>query len=576
MTVKRTLSSETATTAGVVQVLIDAGIKHVYGIPGGETGRIFRELERRSADITTIVVRQETLASAMAETTGRLTGLPGVLIGQGPWALGFGITGTLEAHLSSSPMLILSDYSDRSGYTMHAPYQCGSGDYGSWDIAEAFRGICKRVVEARTPVDAVHGTQLAIKHAMTGERGPVAVLYAASALSGTVGPESRPRIYETRRYVPVRSGPIAADEIAECRQRLLKARKAVALVGNGVRISGAEAELAAFVEAFDLAVATTPSGKGCFPETDPRAIGVLGTFGTKAANAAISEADFLIWIGSKAGVGDTGFENPQLLDPERQDMVQIDIEPLNAGRSFPCDQVLIGDARQILSQLAEGAKPIERKDGGIAWVRQARGKQGYFEPMPAEEAGQPLQPKFVVEAIQKAWGKDGIVACDAGENRLFMMHFFQTARVGGYLQAAGVGPMGYAIPSAMAAKMLNPDMPVAAVLGDGGFAMSMNGLMTAVENGIGIGVVVFNNDGLGWSIHGGATAKRFHPYDLARIAETLGCRGIRVEKAADLPGALRAAHEASKVPTVVDIAVSMEPTFKDITAPFAVPLYPRS
>ena len=123
----------------------------------------------------------------MAEVYGRLTRRPGVLIGQGPWVLGNGLIGTMEAYLSSSPMLLLTDFSDATGFHLHAPYQQATGDYGSWDARRAFSGVTKQVMQAHEPVAAVQATQLAIKHAMAGQPGPVAVLFAQDSLSGNSG-----------------------------------------------------------------------------------------------------------------------------------------------------------------------------------------------------------------------------------------------------------------------------------------------------------------------------------------------------------------------------------------------------
>ena len=136
--------------------------------------------------------------------------------------------------------------------------------------------------------------------------------------------------------------------------------------------------------------------------------------------------------------------------------------------------------------------------------------------------------------------ENGIVTCDAGENRILMTHFYQTKAPGGFLQAAGSGPMGFAIPAALAAKLVNPDSPGVAVCGDGGFAMTMNGLMSAVEHDIPIVVVVFNNSALGWVLHGsGPFAAEFNDFDHAAIARAMGCRGQRVEDPAALGPALQ-------------------------------------
>ncbi len=170
---------------------------------------------------------------------------------------------------------------------------------------------------------------------------------------------------------------------------------------------------------------------------------------------------------------------------------------------------------------------------------------------------------------------NAIVTCDAGENRILMTHFYQTKAPGGFLQAAGSGPMGFGIPAALAAKLVHPDRPAVAVCGDGGFAMTMNGLMTALEHDVPIIVVVFNNKALGWVLHGsGPFAAEFQDFDHAAIARAMGCRGERIEDPAALAPALREAL-AARVPTVIDVRTSLAVSFADITSPLANEASPR-
>src|SRR5438874_2278188 len=162
------------------------------------SGRIISGLSQVQNQVRMMTVREESLAGVMAEVYGRLTRKPGVMIGQGPWVLGNGLLGTLEAFLSSSPMVLLTDFSDAPHFQLHAPYQQATGDWGSWDARRAFGGVTKQVMQAQEPVAAVQATQLAIKHAMSGQPGPVAVLFSHDALAVDVGPDSRPVLYPTR------------------------------------------------------------------------------------------------------------------------------------------------------------------------------------------------------------------------------------------------------------------------------------------------------------------------------------------------------------------------------------------
>jgi acetolactate synthase I/II/III large subunit len=574
MTVEPMLTEEMPASALVARVLEEAGIEMVFGISGGHTGRIVQGLSQYQNSIRTVLVREESLGGVMAEIYGRLTRRPGVLLGQGPWVLGNGLIGTIEAHLSSSPMLLLTDFSDAPRFTLHAPYQQATGDWGSWDARRAFSGVTKHVMQAHDPIAAVQATQLAIKHALAGQPGPVAVLYSHDSLAGSVAPDSQPALYPTRHYLPSPPPPAEPRAVEAAATALLAAQKPVLIAGNGVRIAQAYDQLRLLAERAGLPVATTAAGKGCFAETHPLALGVFGTFGTSAANACVAEADLVLVVGSKLSPSDTAWENRALLDPTRQTFVQIDIEPRNASWNYPAEHVLIGDAAVVLDQLqqaigARGGQAAERR------VAAHRERHGYFNDRAYFADDQPILPQRAIGELQRNLPEDAIVTCDAGENRIMMTHFYQTKRHEGFLQAAGSGPMGFGIPAALGAKLVHPGRPVVAVVGDGGFAMAMNGLMTALEQDIPIVTVVFNNKALGWVLHGsGPFAAEFQDFDHAAIARAMGCRGIRVEDPAALGPALREALGA-RIPTVIDVMTSLEVTFADITSQLAKDASPR-
>src|SRR3954471_4929511 len=187
------LDAEVSPGEAIVRCLEQAGIDAVFGMPGGYTFAIFDALRDHRDTIRTVLVREEAKAGVMAEVYGRLTGRPGVAIGQGAFLVHASM-GAIEGHLSSSPMLLLTDLSDNAPYSLHGPYQSGTGEYGSWDARQVFGGMTKQTLVANTPVHAVQCTQLGIKTALTGERGPVAVLFWSGALRGRVGPDSRPAL----------------------------------------------------------------------------------------------------------------------------------------------------------------------------------------------------------------------------------------------------------------------------------------------------------------------------------------------------------------------------------------------
>jgi acetolactate synthase-1/2/3 large subunit len=574
MSVKRMLKEDTIAAEAIARVLQEAGIDTVFGISGGHTGRLFAALEKFQNSIRTVLVREESLGGVMAEVYGRLRRRPGVLIGQGPWVLGNGMIGILEGFLSGTPMLLLSDFSDLTQFTLHAPYQSGTGDYGSWDARGGFGSVTKQVFQALDPVPAVQATQLAIKHAMAGQAGPVAVLFGADALGGSISGSSSPRLYPTQFYLP--EGPRGAPEAAldAAADALAAAKKPVVIAGNGVRMANAFAELQALAELAGLPVMTTAAGKGCFAETHPLALGVFGTFGTAAANACVGEADLVLVVGSKLGASDTAREHADLLDPERQTFIQVEVEPRNASWTFPVEHVLMGDAASVLAQLHArlGGRAGRRRQEGEARVADHRRRQGYFDAPAYRSDQSPIHPQRVIGEMMRHLPQDVIVTCDAGENRILMTNLYQTRQAGAFLQAAGSGAMGFAIPAALAAKLVHPDRPVVAVTGDGGFGMSMNGLMTAIEHDIPVVVVIFNNRALGWVLHGrGAFAAEFKDFDHPAIARAMGCRGIRVEQPDQLGPAFADAL-ASRVPTVIDVVIALDAmSYADVTTPLLNP-----
>lgn len=575
VTARRFLEEEVSVPEAIVRVLEELGIDMVFGMPGSDMKRyLFPVLYDHRSTIRTVLVRHEFLASIMAEVYGRLTGKPGVAIGQGEFMLANAVLGTLEAHLGSSPMLLLADLSDKTPFSHHAPYQAGTGEYGTWNARQSFAGITKLTMAPQEAVQAVQSTQLAIKHAMTGEPGPVAVLYHLAALKGRVGPNSIPCLYPTKHYLPGKP-PVADQASIEAAARaLLEGKRPVIIAGNGVRISRAYAELQILAELLGAPVGTTASGKGVFPENHELALGVFGDLGLPAANTVVGDADVVLSVGSKLSPTDTARENPKLLDPQRQILIQIDIEPKNASWTFPCEHVIIGDAAVVLFHLGETVRDIGRPSQETIISRkkmlaEVRLQCGFFDAPEFGSNEVPILPQRVIAEIRKTVPDDAFIVCDAGENRIFMAHFYQTKLAGTLIMPAATGGMGYSIPAALAAKLIYPNRQVVAVCGDGGFAISMNGLITAYEEGIAIVTVVFNNSALGWVMHSQGDrmiASKLANIDYAKVARAFGCRGIRVEEPGHLEEALTQALTSNE-PAVVDVVTSLKTSYKDVVSP---------
>jgi acetolactate synthase-1/2/3 large subunit len=571
---EKLLTEATSAGEGMAKVLEQAGIDMVFGIQGGNMGRFYDALYDHQDTVRCVLVRHEQLASVMAEVYGRLTGKPGVCVGQGIFMLANGFLGTLEAHFGSSPMLFLTDFSDVAPFAQHAPYQSGRGEYGGADTRQALSAVTKHTLTALTPTEAVHAVQLGIKHALSGERGPVGIVFNSNCFSGgTIDPDARPVLYDTAAYLPA-ALPGDPASVAAAARALAAAERPVIIAGNGVRISQAYDQLAALAALIGAPVATTASGKGVIAETHDWALGTCGNFGQSTANTYVGGADLVLAVGTRLGPADTVNENPAFIDPGRQTIVQIDIEPKNASWSFPSDTVVIGDAAKVLGQIADAVKAAGAPAADAVAARkqaldETRAAEDFFSHPAYTSDDIPIMPPRVFREMHNIIDDDALMTCDAGENRLFMTHFFQTKGAGTLLMP-GIGAMGYAVPAALAGKLVHPDRQVIAVTGDGGFSMAINGIMTARDENIPIVVVILNNSALGWVKHGQGNRtinSTFSDMNFANIAESMGVKGLRVEKPADLPAALTEALGAG-VPTVVDVVTAFDGlSFRDVTSP---------
>ncbi len=575
MSIQPLLSETVGVPEAIVRVLTEAGVRFVIGMPGGRTIPIWNALHTSGDAVRPVLVREEGLAAVMADVVGRLTGVPAVCMGQAAFMLTNSGMGIVEAYLAGTPMLVLSDLSDGSPFSHHAPYQSGTGDYGSWDARGVISGYTKETFVAREPAAAVQDTQLAIKHALAGQPGPVAVLYHSEALMQRVGPDTVPRLYSTSAYVRSERTRASAESIAAAGQILAEASQPVIIAGNGVRMSQAQAELVVLAERLGIPVATTGSGKGVFPETHPLALGVFGNFGLEAANSIVADADVVLAVGTKLGPSDTTNENPTLLDPVRQRFIQIEVEPRHASWTIPVEVSLLGDAQAVLGQLMSEIESRELSTkSGEQRVADAHEVHASFDVRESFSDAVPILPQRLIKDLHDAVPADSIITCDAGENRLFMMHHFKTKAGMEYLQPAAVGGMGYAIPAAMAAKLVHPERAAIAICGDGGFGIALNGLMSAVQDHIAIVNVVFNNSALGWVYHGQGerkVASEFRPFDHAAIARAIGCRSWRVESPDDFASTMTEAIACGE-PAVVDVVTSLDYTFKDVSS--ALSMYP--
>ncbi len=489
-------------------VLAEAGVEFVLGMPGGYTGPIFSGLHGHPT-IRTIQVREESIGSTMAEAYGRLTGRPLVVMGQGEWIAGNAGQGFLEALLGSSPLVILTEMSDGAALSHHAPYQSGTGDYGTWDARQCVGGRDQagdgRATTRRRPC-STPSWRSSTPSPVSPVRSPSSS--TAVRCGAGSGPASVPRIYPTAAYLPRPSSAVDDGQLGGGGEaRCAAAARPVIIAGNGVRVG----------QACGRAGRRWPA-RSTPPSPRRRAARASSTRPTRSPPASwaasAGRAPTRSWAGptscwpsgTKLGPHDTADENVDLLDPSRQTMIQIDVEPLNAGWTFPVDHVLVGDAGAVMDRLtaacasATRSRPPTRRRTGCARRSTATASS---TPREFRDDAVPFAPQRII--------------CDPARDVPRRRHHHLRRRREPALHDALVpledpGPVPPAgrragawatpYPRRWRPSWPIPDRPALAVCGDGGFAMSIHALMTAVQEHLPIGVLVFNNGALGWVLHG--------------------------------------------------------------------------
>ena len=550
----------------IVQTLEEAGIEYVFGIPGGGTGQIFQILETKQDRIRTLLVRHEQVAAIMADAYGRASGKPAAIMGQGLFMGSNATFGIMEAMLSSSPMLILTDTSD-SGAAQRPANQSGAGEYGSIDLQSIFKSMTKYTTLATSPKEAVLGTQMAIKHAVSGRPGPTTVLMRSAAIGGQVDVESPPFIHNAAGFLNTAKPASAPVDIQKALEILSESRRPVIIAGNGVHVAGAHSALQQLAEKLAIPVATSYKGKSAISEDHPLALGMVGTYGQETANRAVGDSDTILVVGALLRSQETVGERPDIFDPNKQRIIQIDIDERNAGWSFPVELGLIGDAKVILEQMVEASNVASldnsKRQPWADSMPSRREAGGYHDQPEMHEESSPVKPQRLIAQLQATMDPSTIYTLDAGNNRTWMAHLYRAQTANTFYSPGGTAGMGWALPAAVGLKLVYPDQPVVAVTGDGGYMMVVNAISTAVQYELPIICVVFNNNTLGMvndhQPEGHKIASEFHPTNNATVAEGMGAWGMQVDDSKDLPHALRAAQASGK-PAVIDVIVDPDPS----------------
>ncbi|NYD42512.1 acetolactate synthase large subunit [Nocardioides panaciterrulae] len=547
------MSEQVTGAQSLVKSLEAAGAENIFGIPGGAILPAYDPLMDSTA-IRHILVRHEQGAGHAAQGYAAATGKVGVCMAtSGPGATNL-VTPLADAHMDSVPLVAVTG---QVGASM-----IGTDAFQEADIRGITMPITKHNFLVTDPAEIPRTVAEAFYLASTGRPGPVLVDVAKSALQAMTT-YSWPTELQLPGYRPVTKPH--SKQIREAARLILESRRPVLYVGGGTIRSGATAELRVLAELTGMPVVTTLMARGAFPDSHPQHLGMPGMHGTVAAVAGLQRSDLIISLGARFDDRVTG--NLDSFAPGAK-VIHADIDPAEISKNRVADVPIVGDAREVISDLIVALKSAA--DAGHtgdyeAWVdfladTKKRYPLGYDEP---SDGG--LAPQYVIERLGRLAGPDAIFASGVGQHQMWAAHFIQYEKPGTWLNSGGLGTMGYSVPAAMGAKVGCPDRTVWSIDGDGCFQMTNQELATCAINDIPIKVAVINNESLGmvrqWQTlfynerysNTDLHSKRIP--DFVKLAEAYGCVGLSCESPSEVDATIRKAMEIDDVPVVVDFRV---------------------
>jgi acetolactate synthase I/II/III large subunit len=530
-----------------VECLEAEGVKYVFGIPGEETLDLNESLAKSSIEF--IPVRHEQGGAYMADVYGRLSGTAGVCLGTlGPGALNL-VAGVADAFLDRAPLVALTGQGDLA--RMHKE----SHQY--IDLLRMMRPITKWNARVSDPRIIPEVVRKAFKVAQQQKPGSTHIELPEDAMEAEL--DAAPLVSKTR----VRRPEPSLDELRDAVEIICAAEAPVVLAGNGVARVGAADALRRFVEQTGIPVAETFMGKGAIPADDPKWLGSVGLQSGDYDMAGFDEADVVITVGF-----DLVEHSPEHWNPDRDKrIVCIDTASVEVDEYFMTEVDLIGDMTHILTRLAEECREVTGR-GGSTRLRDV--VLSYFEGAKDDEHF-PVQPPRALWEIRQALGREDILVSDVGLHKLWIGRMFPAYEPNTVLIANGLAGMGFAVPAAIAAKLVHPERKVVTVNGDGGFLMNAQELETANRLGTAFVNVIWENEQYGSIVwkqdnkFGEHFGVDFTNPDFVKLAESFGVPAWRCESADDFGERLSEALELDTPSVIVlpidyslDVAISEE------------------
>jgi acetolactate synthase I/II/III large subunit len=533
----------TQTTRGadlLVSMLTAAGVDVVFGLPGGAISPVHDALIDQS--IRVITTKHEASAMFAAAGYAHTTGKLGVVaVTSGPGALN-AMTGLASAFCDGLPLLLLVGDVPRKAQGRGVLQD--SSAHGL-QIVEMSRHISKLAAEIASPSQLPHMLRRAITTALSGRKGPVVLTLPIDIMTAQV---SAPRVGGSITM----GGIVAGETLDEIAELLLGAERPLILAGSGVRGHGAPEKLRAVAERFGCPVATTPKAKGVFSEKHPLSLGVLGLGGHKSARRYLDDgADVVLAIGTSLGDMATDGFAPSL--QATRALIHVDIDARQVGKSYAPTHAIVASAAELLGGLAERRQDFTPRARPLT-----TGVERHV--LPSSQKPDRIGSHDAINEIQSLLPADTIYTVDSGEHFLYAVQYLEITKPDAFVVMTGLGSMGQSIPAALGAALANPGRSVAAICGDGCFAMNAFEIATAVQENIPLRVFVFNDERLGMvengheKVYGRRPRYSTGPLDICSIARGLGAATVRIDHVGQLDATLLAAPG----PLVIEVRVDAD------------------
>ncbi|MCM8799197.1 MAG: biosynthetic-type acetolactate synthase large subunit [Candidatus Omnitrophica bacterium] len=532
------------------QILIEClkreGVEVIFGYPGGAVLPIFDQLYDSS--IRFILTRHEQAAAHAADGYARATGKVGVCIAtSGPGATNL-TTGIATAYMDSIPIVAITG--------QVKTHLIGNDAFQEADVTGITRPITKYNYLVKKTEDLARVVREAFYIASTGRPGPVLIDIPVDIQQKDVE-FIWPEKVEIRGYKPTYFGH--PGQIKKAIKLILQAKKPLLFVGGGVITSGASESLRELAEKLNIPVTTTLMGLGSFRSSHPLSLGMLGMHGTVYANLAVQNADLIIAVGARFDDRVTG--RIDAFAPYAK-IIHIDIDPSSISKNVKVDVPIVGDAKNVLSQLLEELEDVKELPNIKAWLEQIH-EWKRKHPLRYRDDSKIIKPQYVVEQIYELTRGEAIIATEVGQNQMWAAQWYKFNHPRRFLSSGGLGTMGYGFPAAMGAKVGCPERIVFDIAGDGSIQMNIQELATCVCNKIYVKVAILNNGYLGmvrqWQE---LFYKKRYSYtclynpDFVKLAQSYGAVGIRVTKKEEVTSAIKKALE---IDNVVFIDFHIEP-----------------